>query len=222
MRHATRGSRHSPLLANLFLHWFDALFHGPQGPACGADAKLVRYADDMVMLAREWTAGLSDWVETKLEGKFGLEINREKTRVVEVQPGGESLDFLGYTFRWDRDLKGRSLKYLNVLPSAKAMAREREKLRDMTDVRQSHTPIPQLVSRLNRHLRGRANYFSFGYPRAAYGEIDWFVGGRLIGHLPRRSQRPYRPPPGVPWYDQIQQFGLVLLARLPKRPSAHA
>jgi len=92
----------------------------------------------------------------------------------------------------------------------------------MTDVRQSHTPIPQLVSRLNRHLRGRANYFSFGYPRAAYGEIDWFVGGRLIGHLPRRSQRPYRPPPGVPWYDQIQQFGLVLLARLPKRPSAHA
>jgi hypothetical protein len=46
----------SPLLANLYLHWFDALFHGPQSPARWADAKLVRYADDMVMLAREWTA----------------------------------------------------------------------------------------------------------------------------------------------------------------------
>jgi RNA-directed DNA polymerase len=104
----------SPLLANLFLHWFDALFHGPQGPARWTDAKFVRYADDMVMLAREWTAELTDWVETKLEGKFGLEINREKTRVVAVAPGGESLDFLGYTFRWDRDLEGRSHKYLNV------------------------------------------------------------------------------------------------------------
>ncbi len=82
-------------MANLFLHWFDALFHGPQGPERWAHAKLARYADDRVMLAREWTAELTDWVETKLEGKFGLEINREKTRVVALGPGGESLDFLG-------------------------------------------------------------------------------------------------------------------------------
>ena len=140
------------MLANLFLHWFDALFHGPQGPARWADAKLVRYADDMVVLARKWTGKLTDWVESRLEGKFGLEINREKTRVLEVRPGRESLDFLGYTFRWDRDLRGRSHKYLNVLPSAKAVAREREKLREMTNARQCHTPIPQLVNRLNRHL----------------------------------------------------------------------
>jgi RNA-directed DNA polymerase len=217
-----QGGVISPLLANLFLHWFDALFHGPQGPARWADAKLVRYADDMVMLAREWTAELTDWVETKLEGKFGLEINREKTRVVEVKPGGESLDFLGYTFRWDRDLKGRSLKYLNVLPSKKALAREREKLRTMTNTSQSHTPVPTLVTRLNRHLQGWANYFSFGYPRAAYWEIDWFVQGRLIRHLRRRSQRPYRPPQGVAWKDHFQKFGLVSLAQLPSRRPAHA
>ena len=49
----------SPLLANLFLHWFDALFHGPQGPARWADARLVRYAGDMMVLAREWTAELT-------------------------------------------------------------------------------------------------------------------------------------------------------------------
>jgi RNA-directed DNA polymerase len=92
-----QGGVISPLLANLYLHWFDALFHGSQGPARWADAKLVRYADDRVMLAREWTAELTAYVESKLEGKFGLEINREKTRVVNVRK--ESLDFLGYTFR---------------------------------------------------------------------------------------------------------------------------
>ena len=48
-----QGGVISPLLANLFLHWFDALFHGPQGPSSWADARLVRYADDMVILARE-------------------------------------------------------------------------------------------------------------------------------------------------------------------------
>jgi RNA-directed DNA polymerase len=217
-----QGGVISPLLANLFLHWFDALFHGPQGPARWADAKLVRYADDMVMLARTWTGELTGWVEAKLEGKFGLEINREKTRVVEVQPGGGSLDFLGYTFRWDRDLRGRSHTYLNVTPSAKALAREREKLRAMTDVSQSHTPLPQLVGRLNRHLEGWANYFSYGYPRKAWWEIDWFVQARLKGHLERRSQRPYRPPKDVSWSEHLQRFGLVLLNRFVPKRSAHA
>jgi RNA-directed DNA polymerase len=217
-----QGGVISPLLANLFLHWFDALFQGPQGPARRADAKLVRYADDMVMLAREWTTELTDWVESRLEGKFGLQINREKTRVVEVKPEGGSLDFLGYTFRWDRDRKGRPNKYLNVFPSAKAVAREREKLRALTEVSQSHTPLPQLVGRLNRQLKGWANYFRYGYPRGAWWEIDWFVRSRLIRHLQRRSQRPYRPPKGVGWYEHIQSFGLVLLNRLPGKGPAHA
>lgn len=221
-RGTPQGGVISPLLANLFLHWFDALFYGPQGPARWADAKLVRYADDMVVLARAWTAELTGWVESKLEGKFGLEINRDKTRVVEVKPEGGSLDFLGYTFRWDRDLKGRSRKYLNVFPSGKSVAREREKLRAMTSSSQSHTPVPQLVDRLNRQMKGWANYFSYGYPRGAWWEIDWFVRGRLIRHLGRRSQRPYRPPKGVGWYEHIQSFGLVLLNELPGRRPAHA
>jgi RNA-directed DNA polymerase len=221
-RGTPQGGVISPLLANLFLHWFDALFHGPQGPARWANAKLVRYADDMVILAREWTEELTGWTESKLEGKFGLEINREKTRVVEVKPGGGSLDFLGYTFRWDRDLRGRSHKYLNVIPSAKAVAREREKLKAMTDASQSHTPLPQLVDRLNRHLKGWANYFSYGYPRGVWWNIDWFVRDRMKAHLGRRSQRPYRPPKGAGWYEHIQSFGLVLLNRLPGKRPAHA
>jgi RNA-directed DNA polymerase len=141
---------------------------------------------------------------------------------VEVKPGGDSLDFLGYRFRWDRDLRGRSHKYLNVVPSAQAIAREREKLKAMTDVSQSHTPIPQLVNRLNRHLKGWANYFSYGYPRGAWWNIDWFVRDRLKVHMGRRSQRPYRPPKGVGWYEHIQSFGLMLLNHLPGKRSAHA
>ena len=217
-----QGGVISPLLANLYLHWFDALFYGPQGPARWAKAKLIRYADDLVILTRQWSAELTNWVETRLEGKFGLEINREKTRVVEVKRGGESLDFLGYTFRWDRDLKGRPQQYLNVFPSAKAVAKERAKLREMTDVHQSHTPIPQLIGRLNRHLKGWANYFSFGYPRGVWWDIDWFVTDRLKVHLGRRSQRPFRPPEGVKWHEHLQRLGLSALHRLPGKRTAQA
>jgi len=39
--------------------------------------------------------------------------------VVDLREEGASLDFLGYTFRYDRDLKGRDRKYLNVIPSKK-------------------------------------------------------------------------------------------------------
>jgi len=41
-----QGGVISPLLANIFLHWFDTFFHGPDGPATKANAKLVRYAHD--------------------------------------------------------------------------------------------------------------------------------------------------------------------------------
>jgi len=125
---------------------------------------------------------------------------------------GASLNFLGYTFRYDRDLKGRDQKYLNLFPSKKAVQRERAKLHEMTDSHQCLKPIPSLIGELNRHLKGWANYFSIGYPSGVYWEIDWYVRGRLIQHLQRRSQRPFRPPEGVSWYQHLQQLGLVLLS----------
>ena len=117
------------MLANLYLHWFDALFHGPQGPARRADVKLVRYADDFVALAKQMGTETIEFIESQLE-REGLEINREKTRVVDLREEGASLDFLGYTFRYDRDLKGRDRRYLNLFPSKKAVQREREKLHE--------------------------------------------------------------------------------------------
>ena len=209
-----QGGVASPLLANLYLHWFDALFHGPEGPARKADVKLVRYADDFVALAKQMGTETIEFIESRLEGKFQLEINRDKTRVVDLRKEGASLNFLGYTFRNDRDLKGRDQKYLNVFPSGKAVQREREKLHEMTNSHQCFKPIPVLIGELNRHLRGWANYFSIGYPTSVYCEIDRYVQGRLIQHLQRRSQRPYRPPPGESWLGHLARLGLHRLSEL--------
>ena len=209
-----QGGVASPLLANLYLHWFDALFHGPQGPARKADVKLVRYADDFVALARQMGSETIEFIESRLEGKFQLEINREKTRVVDLREQGASLNFLGYTFRYDRDLKGRNRKYLNVFPSSKAVQREREKLHEMTSSRQCFKPIADLMAELNRHLRGWTNYFSFGYPTSVFCELDRYLAGRLIQHLQRRSQRPYRPRRAESWYTHLRRLGLLHLSEL--------
>ena len=209
-----QGGVASPLLANLYLHWFDALFHGPQGPGRRADVKLVRYADDFVALAKQMGTETIEFIESRLEGKFQLEINRDKTRVVDLREEGASLNFLGYTFRYDRDLKGRDQKYLNMFPSAKAVQKEREKLHEMTNSHQCFKPIPVLIGELNRHLRGWVNYFSIGYPTSVYCEIDRYIQGRLIQHLQRRSQRPYRPPQGESWLGHLARLGLHRLAEL--------
>jgi len=209
-----QGGVASPLLANLYLHWFDALFHGPQGPARKADVKLVRYADDFVALAKQMGSETIEFIESRLEGKFQLEINREKTRVVDLREQGASLNFLGYTFRYDRDRKGRDRQYLNMFPSKKAVQREREKLHEMTNSHQCFKPIPVLIGELNRHLKGWANYFSIGYPMSAYCEIERHVQSRLIQHLQRRSQRPYQLPQGESWLRHLARLGLRRLSEL--------
>lgn len=91
-----QGGVVSPLLANIYLHAFDSAFHESDGPAQFAKAKLVRYADDFVVLA--WWMGprVRHWIEDKLERDLGLTINREKTRTVNLKEPGESLDFSGF------------------------------------------------------------------------------------------------------------------------------
>jgi RNA-directed DNA polymerase len=207
-----QGGVISPLLANVYLHWFDKMFHRADGPARWANAKLVRYADDFVVLARYVTRRLTGWIEEKIEKWLGLEINRDKTRVVKLGEKKASLDFLGYTFRLDRDLYGRGRRYLNVEPSKKALQREREQITELTGRRQACTPLPRLIQALNRQLEGWAAYFCYGYPRKALGKIDWYVGHRLANHLKHhRSQRPYQCPNGVTLYEHLHRLGLKRL-----------
>lgn len=203
-----QGGVISPLLANIYLHWFEKAFHGPDGPARWAGAKIVRYADDFVILARYQGRELIDWTESLLEGRFKLTINREKTKVVNLKEPGASLDFLSFTFRYDRDLYGRGNRYLNVFPSKKALAHARQQLRKLTGKRQGLLPIPDLLGLVNRWLRGWGYYFRHGYPQEAFREINWFTLRRLVRHLKRRSQRPYRAPEGVSFYAHLQALGL--------------
>jgi len=210
-RGTPQGGALSPLLANIYLHWFDRVFHRPEGPAQWANAKLVRYADDFVVLARYLSPRLQDFIEGKLEGWLGLQINRDKTRTLDLRQPGQSLDFLGYTFRYDRDRLGRDKRYWNLTPSRKALARERAVLHEKLGLNRCQVPLPDLITELNRHLRGWAKYFSLGYPRKAMRDLNAYVLRRLAQHLQRRSQRGWKRPTDESDYHYFARLGLVTL-----------
>jgi len=205
-----QGGVISPLLANLYLHWFEIVFNR-KVERDGIQAELIRYADDFVILTSERVRGLTEFVEDKLENWMGLTVNREKTSQKNLRVAGTRLDFLGYSFRYDKDLKGHPWRYLNVFPSPKSLQRERAELRRRTDKRQCFKPVPQLIGELNRQLRGWANYYNYGYPRKAFRDMNGYARERLCKHLKRRSQRPYKKPKGKSYYEHLNELGLITL-----------
>jgi len=207
-----QGGVVSALLANLYLHWLDKRFHGKDGPAQFAGAQLVRFADDFVILARYQGRRITDWVQRTVEDWMGLEINRDKTQIIELDRAGASLDFLGYRFCFEPDKFGRPKRYLNLAPSPSACARERDAIRDIVNKKRCFVPIPKLIEAVNQQVVGWSNYFNKGRSRPALRRMNWFVFQRMVRHLRRRSQRPYRPPEGVTWYKHLyKQYGLVQL-----------
>ncbi len=168
-----QGGVISPLLANIYLHWFEKMFHAPDGPAHWAKAKLARYADDFVILARYQSRRLIDWVETLLEGRFKLTINRDKTRVVRLFEPRAMSDF-GFTSARPRPSRWQSsvLERVSVEQSLGPAARQ--------------APRPDLAASLLRsdHANDRRNQ-----PTAARLESVLFArlssGGVLKGQLVR-------------------------------------
>jgi RNA-directed DNA polymerase len=202
-----QGGVISPLLANLYLHWFDKSFHRSDGPAHWAKAKLVRYADDFVILARYQGPQLVAWTESLLEDRFRLAINRDKTKIVNVNQPGASLDFLGYTFRYERDLFGRPWRYLNVFPSKKALVRARAQVHELTGQDRNWLRIESVISQVNVWLRSWARYFNHRNSRREFRKLNWFVYRRLKHHVNRRSQRRLRIPEGKSLYAHLHTLG---------------
>ena len=187
-----QGGVLSPLLANVYLHDFDRAFHGSGGPAQFANAKLVRYADDFVVLARYVGRRVVDWIERELEGRLQLTVNRTKTRVVRLRDARAHVDFLGFTVRFLVDQHGRGHRYLAVGPSKRACQRLRDKVRALLRCGFGGT-LAVAVASVNKLLRAWRPYFAYGYPAVAFRDLDHFIRERFGRYLRHRSQRRARP-----------------------------
>lgn len=207
-----QGGVVSPLLANIYLNDFDRAFHeDAQGPKRVANARLVRYADDFVVMAKWMGPRIIAWLESKLEGYLGLMVNREKTSIVRMGECRATLDFLGFSLRYDHDLRGRKLKYLNVFPVKKAIERIQNKMRFFTES-SCKKKLRDVIGEANKVLRGWGNYFDYGYPRKEFRHLNHFVRCRFRRFLRNRSQRRSKPfREGETLYAGLRRYGLIYL-----------
>ena len=119
--------------------------------------RLVTYADDLVILCRRGKAEAALQSLREIMGKLKLTVNEEKTRICKV-PEGE-FDFLGYTF--GRMFSARTGQArIGYRPSKKSIQRVVEKVHALTDRSGTWQETTTLVGKVNRTLRGWANYFA--------------------------------------------------------------
>jgi len=203
-----QGGVISPLLANIYLHLLDRLW----AAKCGSLGVLIRYADDFVVMTP--TESKAKEALRRIEfvmSKLGLRLHPAKTRMVDLRRGKGSFVFLGCTIRKKRSiLRAPWCQFMHRWPSPKARKRLRDRVREITDRRQSGKDVKQIIAELNPVIRGWGNYFRTGTCRREFHQMDDFVYRRLLRWMYRRGgQRRQRRTPWTP--DQLYGMGLYQL-----------
>jgi group II intron reverse transcriptase/maturase len=223
-----QGGVISPLLSNVYLDFLDTVWERQ----CAGIGKLVRYADDFVVLCP--TPKALEEAERRVRiifDRLKLTLHPEKTRKVNLTDGQEGFDFLGCHLH--KRLSGKLLEtkgirryYLNRWPSAKSMRRVREKIHDFTDrSRNGVKDVRVIIGDLNPVLRGWGNYFCNGNAARKFKQLDEYVYWQLHRFMVRRHGRNLRAGRAAAWTREwLWELGLHRLRgtiRYPKPCMLH-
>jgi RNA-directed DNA polymerase len=174
-----QGGVISPLLANLYLN---ALDWAVNDPAERGQPVLVRYADDFVILCATGQGEVLRQRLTRWLTARGLKLNEEKTRLVDSRKG---FDFLGFRLRWQPS-RVNGKRYVHVEASPRSQQRLREAVRRKLNHWTLGQRIPEVMTGMNRLLRGWSGYFHYRHSSRVMGKLNWQVRDRVKRWLWRK------------------------------------
>jgi group II intron reverse transcriptase/maturase len=178
-----QGGVISPLLANLYLHILDRVWLR-QGLQERLGARIVRYADDIVVLCRKNPEKAMAALRRVLE-RLELSLNEEKTALVDSYNG--KFDFLGFTIWMGRGLK-TGHRYPHVQPSKKSLQTIKDRVTHLTSRDRTPMPLAWVVNELNATLRGWVGYFHYRNCSRTLTHVRYHAEQRLITHLRKRHK----------------------------------
>jgi hypothetical protein len=217
-RGSPQGAPISPLLSNLYMRRF-VLGWKTLHYERKLRARIVNYADDFVICCRG-TGEQAHAAMRDMMSRLKLTVNETKTKLCRVPE--ETFDFLGYTFgRCYSRRTGRA--YLGTRPARKKIRRLCESLDEATSRRTWRRDADEMVGRLNRKMRGWANYFKLGPVSPAYRIVDRYVTNRLRRWLCKKHKVPGRGTTRYPDSYLYEELRLVRLSGLTRNfPWANA
>jgi len=180
-RGTPQGGVISPLLSNLYLHLLDRIWER-HNIAQRYGARIVRYADDMVILCKGDITKPLALLKQILE-RLGLTLNETKTHIVNAYQA--SFDFLGFNFQMRQSYKSGKW-YPHTEPSKKSVQSIKGKVKSLTDRRLTPIPLENLMTTLNRSVSGWCNYFHYRNSSATFAGVKWYVEERVRTHLRKR------------------------------------
>ena len=183
-----QGGVISPLLANIYMHLVDKMVNNISKLFYKQGVKIVRYADDFVLMGKRITKELTDKLQEILQ-RMGLTLNEKKTRLIQAEE--TPFNFLGFTVRYDKDLFGSNKRYWNIHSSEKSEIKIREKIRELLKSG-GHYPPQQVARELNTIIRGWLNYFDIHkvtYSAVSKRTLRYYLLNTLDRYYNRKSQR---------------------------------
>jgi len=212
-----QGGVISPLLANIYLNILNSLWK-TQRIQEEYGARLIRYADDFVVLCRWNTERVRQGIERVL-AHLGLNLNEQKTKMLDARE--ESFNFLGFTVMLRKGPRTGKMFPL-VTPSKKAMAQVRAEIKNLTREGYGILPISEVIKKLNWLARGWSNYFHYGNCGKQMMRIRGYLENRVRKHLMRRQRKRGWGFKRYPYEYLYKELGLYRIPTTPLWKTANA
>jgi len=215
-----QGGVISPLLSNLYLHILDRIWER-NNLQQRLGARIVRYADDIVILCRRGKSDKAMAVLRQILERLKLTLNETKTKIVNAHK--EKFDFLGFSI-WMAESRKTGNLYSHVQPSKKALKAIKDRVTVITQRKMTVKPLEKIMTEVNATVRGWIGYFHFKNCSKVLTHLKGHVEERLQAHLRKRYKIKDRGTGGIKFSSQklYGKYGLYKVPTSAGWKKAHA